>query len=272
VKQNALGMVAGVSLIVLALNLPALPLFGQKDFNVDEKKLIDAFKRANPFYLGGAELFASGKLDKAEKKLLECLKTMPGHADASYLLAQVHLKRKELPQALEAITTAEKNYAANARLQNFSHQDYLDRLRQQRQGLETQRSQIEQKIQALGGSNNAEKGRLEQEVQLFVQSIREIDRRLNSPVAATFEIPADYRYIHGNILFQMGAPLDAAARYREAIRLDPRHGNAYNNLALVAFSQRKYREALDYLLQAEAAGAKVNPEFKNAIESRLPPQ
>ena len=271
-KQNSLRMVAGLLLGMMALLASPWPLFGQKDFNVDEKKLIDTFKRANPFYLSGAELFAKGKLDMAEKKLLECLNTMPGHADASYLLAQIHLRRKELSLALEAINTAEKNYAANARFQNFSHQDYLDRLRQQREGLEAQRTQIERKIQAMAGSSNPEKGRLEQEVQLFVQSIREIDRRLNSPVASAIEVPADYFYIHGNVLFQSGSPVGAAAQYREAIRLDPRHGNAYNNLALALFSLGKHREALDYLLQAEAAGVKVNPEFKKAIETKTPPQ
>jgi tetratricopeptide (TPR) repeat protein len=270
-KKKAFCTLAYVLLVLSFISATGLPLFGQKDFNVDEKKLIDTFKRANPYYLDGAKQFAKGKLDKAETKLMECLEIMPAHADASYVLAQVHLKRKAFPEALAAIITAEKNYAANARFQNFSHQDYLDRLRQQREELETQRTQLERKIQTLGG-NNPERGRLEQEVQSFVQSIREIDRRLNSPTDTSAEVPADYFYIHGNALFQLRRASEAAAQYQEAIRRDPRHGNAYNNLALVWFSMGKYREALDCLMQAEAAGVKVNPDFKKAVEAKVEPQ
>ncbi len=271
-KKNVFATLATILLIVPWIAASGLQLFGQKDFNMDEKKLIDTFKRANPLYLGGAELFAKGNLDKAEKKLLECLAVMPEHADAQYVLAQVHLKRKEFPQALAAITLAEKNYAANAKFQNFSHQDYLDRLRQQRAGLEDKRAQVQETLSRMASGNNPEKGRLEQEIQTYVQSIREIDRQLNSPVSTVIEIPADYFYIQGNALFRLGRTVEAAAQYREAIRLDPRHGNSFNNLALALFSMGKYREALDSLAQAEAAGVKVNPDFKKAVEAKVTQQ
>lgn len=47
---------------------------------------------------------------------------------------------------------------------------------------------------------------------------------------------------------------DAAALYQEALRLDPNHGNAYIDLALVLFSQGKYQEALECLVRAEGPG------------------
>ena len=57
----------------------------------------------------------------------------------------------------------------------------------------------------------------------------------------------------------------------EALRLNPGHGNAYNNLALAWFSLGKYQEALDCFLRADAAGVKVNPDFKRAVEAKIPP-
>ena len=263
---------ACILLVVWGITAAGLPLFGQEDANMDEKKVVERFKRANPYYLDGAKQFVKGNLDKAEKKLRECLEIMPEHADADYVMAQVHLKRKAFPEALAAIAMAEKNYAANAKFKIFFQQDYLDRLRKQKQALDERRTLLQGAISKMSGGNNPERGRMEQEVQTIVQNIREIDLKLNSPVSDIIEIPADYYYIHGNALYQLRRPLEAAARYQEAIRLDPAHGNAYNNLALVLFSQGKYKEALDCLVQAEAAGVKINPDFKKAVEAKVAPQ
>jgi tetratricopeptide (TPR) repeat protein len=270
-RIKTIGIFAGFALGVMGITVLALPLLAQKDFNMDEKKLIECFKRANPLYLDGANQFAKGALDKAEKKLLAALAIMPEHADAYYVLAQIHLKRKELPQALDSITVAEKNYAANAQFHTFTYQQYLDRLRQQRQELEAQRTQIMDLLsrQPAGSRNRSTNS---QATQFIDQSIQQIDSRLSSPVPPTFEVPAEYFYIHGNVFYQMGRPLDAAAQYREAIRLDPRLGSAYNNLALVLFSQGNYQEALDCLSKAEGTGVKINPDFKKAVEAKIAPK
>lgn len=270
-KQDKIGTIASIVLGVLGMTLLALPLFAQKDFNMEEKKMVENFKRANPLYLDGAKQFAKGNLDKAEKKLLETLAIMPEHADAYYLLAQIQLKRKEFSQALASITAAEKNYAFIAKFQTFTHQQYLDRLRQQRQDLEAQRGQIQDALSSLP-ANSQNRSDYEKSTQSITRSIQTIDSRLNSPIPPTFEIPADYFYIHGNALYRMGMLVDAAAQYQEALRLDPSHGNAYNNLALVSFSLGKYQEALDCLLRAEGAGVKINPDFKQAVEAKISPK
>ena len=62
---------------------------------------------------------------------------------------------------------------------------------------------------------------------------------------------------------------EAHDQYQEAIRLDPSHGDSYNNLAALYFQVKQYQKALDYLDQAEANGAKVNPEFKKAVLKAL---
>jgi len=273
-EKNKTVFFLGFLLSVLGLTLLALPLFAQKDFNMDEKRLVDRFKRANPLYLDGAKQFAKGNLDKAEKKLLDCLAIMPEHAGSSYVMAQTLLKRKDLPKALDSIVTAKKNYDAVSRFHTFTYQEYLDRLRDQKKNLEDQRALLQDALSRRPisrGDPDLERARLENALQSLIQNISTIDSRLGSPIPPTFEVPADYFYIHGNVLFQMGSAFDAAGQYREAIRLDPHHGNAYNNLALVSFSLGNYREALDCLLRAEAAGAKINPDFKKAVEAKITP-
>jgi tetratricopeptide (TPR) repeat protein len=277
-KQEKIGTMASIILGILGTMVLALPLFTQKDFNVEERKMVENFKRATPFYLEAAKQFAKDNLDKAEKKLQEALAIMPEHADAYYLMAQIQLKRKEFSQALASIIAAEKNYAAIAKFQTFTHQQYFDQLRQQRQDLEEKRGKIQDALVRLPPLNPKEsaaiqdRGRYDAEIQAITRIIQQIDTRLNSPIPPTFEIPAGYFYIHGNALFRQGMLVDAAAKYQEAIRLEPSYGNAYNNLALVSFSLGKYQEALDCLLRAEAAGIKINQDFKRAIEAKISPK
>lgn len=274
-KRHEMAAIAAFFLGVFGLTVLVMPLRAQKDFNMDEKKLIENYKRANPLYLDGSKQFIKGNLEKAEKKLLEALAIMPEHAEAAYVMAQVHLKRKEFLKALDMITTAKNNFTANSQFHTFTYQEYLDRLRQQREQMVVRRGQVQEIVSGMPvsrGDPYFEKNRLESEVQTLTQSIQAIDSRLNSPIPPTFEIPADYFYIHGNALFKLGRPLEAAAQYREAIRLDPAHGNACNNLALVLFSLGNYKEALDCLAQAEAVGVKINPDFKKAVEAKVTPQ
>ncbi len=277
-KRKVLGTVTSVMIGILGMTILALPLFSQKDFNMDEKRLVDRFKRANPYYIDGAKQFTKGNLDKAEKKLIEALAIMPEHADASCVMAEIQLKRKDLSKALALILDAEKYYVSNAKFHTFTYQQYLDRLRQQRQDFEENRQRIlDQMSQMPPLSMNEpaqfqERGRAEAALKYIARYIQMIDSRLNSPIPPTFEIPADYHFIHGNVLFQMGQRADAVAHYQEAIRLDPIHGKAFNNLALVLSSQGQCREALDCLLQAEAAGVKINPDFKRDLEAKIPRQ
>jgi hypothetical protein len=75
---------------------------------------------------------------------------MPEHADASYALAKVYLKRKEFPRALDAILAAEKNFVVNAQFHTFTYQQYLDRLRQQRDDLQVRLQKVQEALSAIG--------------------------------------------------------------------------------------------------------------------------
>jgi len=272
-KKDIRGAITSIVFGVFGIMVLALPLLTQKDFKMGENRLIERYKRANPLYLDGAKQFNKGNLDTAEKKFHETLEIMPEHADAAYMLAKLQLQRKELSAALARITSAKQNYAYIAQFQILTQQHYLDSLRQQKQQLEEQWTGLQGTLASLPSSATMEeKAPIEKAIQSVTQTLQTIDSRLTSPIPPLDEIPADYFFIHGNILFQLRMLDDAAAQYQEAIRVDPVNGNAYNNLALVSFSQGKYREALDYLVRAEGAGVKINPDFKRAVEAKLSPQ
>lgn len=96
-----------------------------------------------------------------------------------------------------------------------------------------------------------------------------IDQQLRDPIPENPPVPAGYHYIHGNILFKLRRFREAADRYLETIRLDPHHEFAYNNVASLYLGIGQYQTALDFLLQAEANGVKVNADFKKDLEDRL---
>jgi tetratricopeptide (TPR) repeat protein len=272
-KENKSWIMRIIAICVLGALVLVMPLFTQKDLQMGDNRLIERFKRANPLFLDGAKQFNKGKLEMAEKKFLETLEIMPEHADAAYMLAKLHLQKKEFSKALASIVTAEKNYTYIAQFQTLTHQQYLDSLRQQQLQLDDQLNFLQGALASLPSSATAEqKAPIERDIKKLNQTKQMIQSRLTSPIAPTDEIPADYFFIHGNVFFQSGQLAEAAAQYQEALRLDPTHGNAYNNLALVSYSQGKYRKALDFLLRAEAAKVKINPDFKRAVMAKIPPQ
>jgi len=67
------------------------------------------------------------------------------------------------------------------------------------------------------------------------------------------------------ILGSLAKPRASYEYYRQALKIDPTHGNASNNLASLYYMIKKYDKALYYLNQAEANGADINPDFKKAL-------
>jgi tetratricopeptide (TPR) repeat protein len=95
--------------------------------------------------------------------------------------------------------------------------------------------------------------------------IERIDSKLKEPIPSVSEMPADYHYLYGNILFKFKRFADSFNSYLEAVRVNPCHVNALNNLANLKFMARKYKDALAYLEKAEQCGGKVNLKFREAI-------
>ena len=84
-------------------------------------------------------------------------------------------------------------------------------------------------------------------------------------------MPADYHFFHGNILLRLNRLDGAAARYREALKIEPDHADACNNLASLYLSARHPKVAMDILEQAEANGASVHAELKKVVAAALDP-
>jgi tetratricopeptide (TPR) repeat protein len=256
-----------IYLIVFILLLGPNFSFGQKHFYMKEKEMYEKFKMANKIFLKGKSYFLKENYKKSEKELKKCIETMPEHVKAHFYLSQVLYKKEDFQKALDHIEKAKENFELMADLFAYAHQQYIFQLREQEDILDSQVSALREK---LSGTTDADtKRNFEAQIRLLEQKKGTIRSRLTEPVPPSESIPADYFYFHGNIFFMLKKYQEAFREYLEAIKINPRHGNAYNNLANLYHMGKEYQKALDCLNQAEANGAKINSKLKKAILEAL---
>lgn len=255
---------------IAAALLLALPLRAQKDFNQAEKETVEKYKRARPHFLKGGEHLKKGKTDKARKEAEISLEIFPDYAEAHLLMAQLEYQDGRYENALKEVATAKTDFSTFGKLYTFTYQEYLDRLREQRNEKESNVNALA--AAASAATSNTERQRIEAQVNKAKQEMTTIDMRLNNPIPPTLDLPGEYHYIHGNILFKLKRYDEALALYQAAVQADPRHANAYNNLISIAFARNDVAGALKYLAQAEANGVTVNEKLKKAVLDKKLPQ
>jgi tetratricopeptide (TPR) repeat protein len=242
----------------------AQPASAQKGFGQDEKEFVDKWKRANPSFLKGKEHFAKKRFNEAEEKLKACLEVLPEHADALYYLAQVDYQKGDFPQALADIEKATTSFAVISKFYTFIDSQRLDSLRDDQLRLNQELSKLLDAYNQTRDEN--QKQQLMQSIGLLRSQLSTINTRLQEqPVPQAMTLPADYSFIHGNILFKLNRLQEANDQYLKAVGADAAHPGAYNNLVNLHFMAKDYEGALKYIEMAEGNGVEVNPKLKEAV-------
>ena len=70
----------------------------------------------------------------------------------------------------------------------------------------------------------------------------------------------------GNCLYALGDLKRAETAFKEIIRLNPKEGSGYNNLAVVLFEQGRKQEALKAAQKAVSLGGALGPEYRKTLE------
>ena len=141
---------------------------------------------------------------------------------------------------------------------------------------ELQRLRDEQDVRLQGlrdalarAATDQERATIQNQISQVEQNKDEIQRQLYEPPADVVGMPSDYHFFHGNILLRLNRLDDAAAQYREALRIKPTHADASNNLASLYLSAGHAQVAKEILDQAEANGVTVNADLKQAVLNAL---
>lgn len=253
------------SILVIIILLCGGFAFGQKRFMLNENES-EKFKIATRLFYKGEQLFSKGNYIKAKESLNECLEKFPQYANADYYLGRIYYDEGDYLKALEHIENAKKNYKVLADLEMSTKLEYMDKLREEKMAAEETLRDLQKKSVPMSSkSGSAQSTEEEKQISLAQKTLEEINQRMNEPLPQASEPPADFFYIHGNILFKIKKYKDSLDQYLEAVRINPQHGNAYINIANLNFMAKQYEKALFFLEKAESSGAKVNQEFRNAI-------
>jgi tetratricopeptide (TPR) repeat protein len=206
--------------------------------------------------LGQAEM-REERWAKAEAEFKDAVKLEPSLEMAHYGLGQVYMATKRYPAAVAAYLGCRDAWTANisGRASNdLSAQRQID---DQIQALE------EEKTLLANGRVNA----------LFSAGPADLERRIADLRTRRFHddqgVPQTPTWISvalGSAYFRTGAMPDAEREYRLALKVDPRLGEAHNNLAVIYMLTGRYAEAQLEVAAAEKSGVRVNPQFKEDLK------
>ncbi len=259
--------------IGIGLVLAAATLAAQVIDQEETQQLSIAYKRAQPAFMKGQQLLSKGKLEKAAAKMREALEIMPEHADAHYLLGEILYRQGDFAGAAGEAQTAETNFRLISSLETIVQQIRLGRMKERRQELKDSLPPLEESLSQLrnqkGENAFVEVYRVEAQISGIRNQINQIDAQMAKPFAEGLGEPAEYHLLHGNARFKLRDFDRALEQYRLAVEINPRCGDAWNNLANIHFIRREHAAALECLEKAESSGARINPEFKAALLKAL---
>ncbi len=234
--------------------------------NLSEKELAAKWEAAQPRFLKGREHFSKKEYDRAEAELKSCLEILPDHADALFYTAQIHYRRGDLVRALAGIEKAERSHDALAGADSLIESQRHKFLLNERKNMEQEIAFMEETFYDPSCKTDYEMLKLPESIEALRREIQAINAELNEPPrTGPRPLPADYSYVHGNILFKLSRARDAADQYLKAIESDSRHAGAYNNLINILYLTKDYGNAMAFIRQAEASGVDINQKLKQAV-------
>jgi tetratricopeptide (TPR) repeat protein len=99
------------------------------------------------------------------------------------------------------------------------------------------------------------------------QHLRDLETQSHN-VAGPFRPPAETLLALGSAQFRNGDVEEAEANWKAAVEVNPKYGEAHNNLAVIYMQTGRLTEAETELKLAEKNGFRVNPQFKADLKDR----
>jgi tetratricopeptide (TPR) repeat protein len=236
------------STIVVALLLLTLPSAG-----IAQAPLSDADRReAFSNYRTGQELLASEQWQKAAAAFTAAIKIDRLFTDAHYGLGHAYMGLQRYASAAQAFAGAIEAARALHQLRE------RDRVAADRR-IDDEIKELKDTVRRMASQPNRALRR-----QQLEQRIQDLERSRSS-LGTMFEAPAAVLLALGSAHFRNGDQTGAAHYWTEAVKVNSRLGEAWNNLAVIHLRRGNKSEAEAAVRNAERAGFRVNPRLKEDI-------
>jgi Flp pilus assembly protein TadD len=247
-----------VAVCIVAMSVAALsarqPPVGKADPDRDRQEALQHYRL-------GQDALRSEHFDTAEQEFQKAAKLDPTLELAPYGLGQVYMAVKRYRPAIAAYEKCREVFRANTVTAAGDEMAHQRRINDQIKELEDERRVYEQP------GRNASNPTVRLYLQRLDTQIRGMKDARHRTTSGPEPTPAWMSLALGSAYFRVDATADAEREYRAALDVDPKLGEAHNNLAVVCLLTGRYREAEAEVAAAEKAGFRVNPQLKDDLKS-----
>lgn len=222
------------------------------------QQLADAQSRreAVQLYRVGMEFFTAEKFDRAAEEFTSATHKDPLFTLAHYQAGQSYMNLKRYASAIQAFKRCIESSRALyglAETNRFAvEKERDDEIREMRESIN--------KLQQSGHQLLATRAE---------QHLIDLERQRTS-LSGGFHPPAEALLSLGSAYFRSGDPQAAEVEWKAAVEVNPRLGEAHNNLAVVYLQTGRFAAAEAEIKAAEKAGFRVNPQLKKDLKAARP--
>jgi len=210
-------------------------------------------QQALQYFRAGQELLSGEQFEKAIEAFSKAVENDRLLSIGHYGIGQANMNLKRFASAIKAYKDSIESLRTLHALQETSKFE-VDRQRE---------DEIRELKTILSQSRNMrEPTRLQ-----FEQRLRDLEDQRRS-LGKTFQPPAEVLLALGSAYFRNGDREAAEANWKAAADVNPKYGEAHNNLAVIYMQTGRLAEAEQEMKLAEKNGFRVNPQFKADLNER----
>jgi tetratricopeptide (TPR) repeat protein len=217
----------------------------------------ETHKEALEHYRAGLEKMRAESFEEAEREFQTAVKLDPLFVMAQYNLGQTRMSLHRYPAAVQAFLDCREAHHKLAALQQ-TNQALADQQRDQ------EIQELQDSIRLFRSGTVHSGGDPEHMAMKLESRLQQLQSEKHRGVTS-METPAEFSLALGSAYFRSGKPDDAEREYREALKANPKLGEAHNNLAVLCFLTKRLDEAEKEMKAAEKSGFAVNPRFKDDL-------
>jgi Flp pilus assembly protein TadD len=212
----------------------------------------------------GQQALANERYEEAVAEFEAAVRLDPVLVPSHYGLGQAYMALKDYKAAVRAYARCEEAFHEQESMALTDRMAAEKRLDEYIRALEDDLRYLQRMAQ--GTNLNAQ--RAQQASQNKEQQISTLKTRRMRTTDAPEPTPAWLSLALGSAYFRDSDLARAEEAYKKAVEVDPRLGEAHNNLAVVYLLTGRVAEAEAEIQAAESSGFRVNPQFKKDVAAR----